>query len=926
MTNMAADVFLIISEGEYIEYIVVALCLMVFAGYEATRCRNMDNTITGKVTALVRKLRSHDLPDWGEVFKNFRVGLSKKQYDKFKNRNVPKIEKSARLASNLGYAKIEDIVRQAKLKISGTVLSLASGKGGWDQYVAKIPSVTSVKSFTLGRGPGHQGHEERSPVDYQGKEKVSTTYADIRDIPNIRADFVLFDGGEYHPKLEKEREKFYKLFLEGVYRQVMALPSCGFILKVLTPFDPAILDLLTDIQNMTGKGQFYRSVHSNNATLELYFVSKPKGNLRSSVRKLLDTVMNMTIDTSARKSVKIEVPLIRSKVVLDDVEILEPLDMGASIQQLGPQVHAAKEEFKHWEHIGTYPVGSKGSTVSKYNGYVYDVIKSFCHIITGFMHWRATDTTPEGFHRVFKDKIDTSPNENVPHQEGIRAAYHALADHVLKKGFSWHTVPLDELPALANKTSTSAFVDTDYAKMGDFFADPTWQKQLNDFESNLVNGRPTHGIFNTIGKREKKYSPGGPKGSRMVAYLPIVARVSELRVFRVLNEVTHQCMSKFGVGGLGLHDLGERMAEDWMESGASSDIAGFDTRVGLTWLCMEHEFLRRLGAPKIVTYWYRLYAYPMILVVALSKFTRSWLLSGRGQRMSGSGTTYPMNTVTRIVLQLLQICRTETVDLDHYQGVYEKTREILRGNTWKGGISGDDQYVTSTEKNIREYVKHGNLMHDLGFPRKNMHRDSNDNICDVIEEMEFCSHWYEKVSYYDSYNDRVEHRYMPTRTLAEILAKATIWLGANARELDEEAWASGQGNNLLINYHHIRMARYIGIAIKSVVRPNITLGDKGGWFMRKNWMRDGEIMDIINDVLFGESTQYPRPGFRVRSLKHLGYIKGKAEVRADPNFNMRQTTTWRSRVWNVVRSITIKRGISTDLSMLTAWKIEQRVL
>lgn len=155
-----------------------------------------------------------------------------------------------------------------------------------------------------------------------------------------------------------------------------------------------------------------------------------------------------------------------------------------------------------------------------------------------------------------------------------------------------------------------------------------------------------------MGKREKK-AMEFIKGSRMIAYLPIPTRLLELKVFGKILELTKVKYNRFGVGSLGLHDLGQRLKEIWKGQAVSDDIAGFDTKISKLTLQLELEFLEILGTGPTARKLYEIYAHPMLLIPVPSEFMRSQLVEGQGQRMSGSNTTYSMNTCTRLAIALL---------------------------------------------------------------------------------------------------------------------------------------------------------------------------------------------------------------------------------------------------------------------------------
>lgn len=113
-------------------------------------------------------------------------------------------------------------------------------------------------------------------------------------------------------------------------------------------------------------------------------------------------------------------------------------------------------------------------------------------------------------------------------------------------------------------------------------------------------------------------------------------------------------------------------------------------------------------------------------------------------------------------------------------------------------------------------------------------------------------------------------RWMPIRRSDEILAEAVIMKG-NIRSREQElAWARAQGLNLIVNYFHIKLIRMVGGALLSATPQDIMLSDvKEGWAYRKKpWIKEGNVIDIVNNCLFVSSTSKPTE-YRVTTLKDL---------------------------------------------------------
>lgn len=869
---------------------------------------------------IMEKLRINHVRDHHRIYKTHLKTLSKSAFNRLKMRGTRWIERSA-LKVSRGYDKINEIMMETKLRPYGTVLSLCCGAGGWEQAIADYPAVEKIHSVTFGSGPGHVGHKNFSEKLYPGKSKVHLSYSDARVFPVTRHDWLLFDGGESHPDPDVEANKFNSLFSQTVMRQINANTK-GFFLKILTPGNATTMDFMKRIQEITGKGCLMRLSQSRASTSECYFVSTKIVPVEKAVRLCMEGFIRRACETGPLKPLRFGpgYSYYREPVAED---LGEPLDYSASIEQCGVPCQEQGRNYNHWESRGVYPTGSEGSAGMKYVSLGMVLIRKLVLSLPGFSSWKLTDTTPQGFIGVFNAKVDTSPTENHEHWSYVEAVFEGVANSFLRRGFRYKEMNMDEVRLQANKQGAPGFQDK-WRNVGEFLEDPQARAVLTEHEKALLDGKPLGGIFNTMGKREKKESATGPKGSRMVAYLPIPMRMIEMKAFGCLLKLTKPMYNRFGVGGLGLHDLGMRLKEVWLGHGLGTDIAGFDTRVSATWMKQEMKFLQRLGMGELGRQLYRLYMFPAIMIPIPSDFRRSELLFGRGQRMSGTNITYSMNTVSRLVLLLTQVVLAKKMNVGDVSRFVEKTMlddkvKGVDGVILGGVISGDDEVTTGDTQTMNMVARSAHLLHDLGFPRKNIPREVIQPLASDVSSVEFCSHRYTRVTYYDSYNNRTVERYQPTRAVSEIVAKAVIRIGVGD-ELSDEAWLSAQGNNLLVNYHHLRTVRALGLAMKAAVNPNLILTEEGGFLRPTPWMRPGDILDVINAVLFGNSTHYPVPDFAVRSLSHLGYLSPRMEVAFDPEVFTKAREKWRSVLRYEVEAGIAQFATGGDVTVLGEWR------
>jgi 23S rRNA U2552 (ribose-2'-O)-methylase RlmE/FtsJ len=906
--------------------LVAILCLgFLFLGLMAAsmkRGANRDGSLS-VIENIITKWEKAPLRDWIKEYKGEMVNLSKTGFDTFKARGVRPIIKDE-LVTSRGFDKLKEIIRLTRVFPTGNVLSLCCGRGGWEQAYARLPGVTNIKAITFGPGPGHEGHEPFTNKEFPGRHKVNLLYGDAREYPKTDHDTLLFDGGESDTDPEKEVIRFNDLFRRAVMRQIYPGTKC-FILKVLTPTDDETLKMLSEIQEITGKGAMYRVSSSRNSTLEVYFVSTPRANLSSRIKTILKTVMER-----ARKGRKLaprkigpDYTYYRPQIVTKAVEVLQPLDMTAAIAELGPTVPEEGRNYNHWENKGVYPTGVEGSTGMKRNEYGLRCANRLLSNLPEFDDWKLTNTTPEGFVEVFNRKIDITPKEDHAHNEKMREVYLGLADHFRKMGYRHREMSYDDILKQANRSGAPCHIDV-HQSVGDFLNTPDWRKEVERVRKGFLEGKPTKAIFNTMGKREKK-KMSKIQGSRMIAYLPIPMRMLEMKVFGNLLKLTKPSLNRFGVGGLGLHDLGSRIEEVWKGFGVSNDIAGFDTRVGVVIQSLESMFIQELTdnveLKEIVGLMYRMYAYPHILIPIPSVFRRSELLAGRGQRMSGTNPTYSMNTITRLAIFCTEIVVGKNIPLSEIRR--EVTRIMAGSHGWGdigGTISGDDATFTSKEQHVALLRNTGEVLEEIGFPRKNMAPSQKAEVAESIEEVDFCSHHYERISYYDSYSKRTVYKYAPTRGVAEIVAKSLIRVGGQDRELDSQAWLSAQGNNLLVNYPHLRTCRALGMAYKAVVNPNVVLSDRGGMIRPRPWMMTGDVLDVFNRVMFGDSTNYPIPDFRVREWGHVGYMKQAREQIYDPNCFKAARARWRDGLRRDVERAIYELSTGGNTDIMDGWR------
>lgn len=879
-------------------------------------------TNSDKITKILQELRKKweesPLKDWGKIFKDQMKPLDKKEFNEFRSRGLQEMLRTQKIASR-GYFKIQDMVKQTGITIYGRVLNLCCGRAGWEEFIAPMPQVKYVRSVTLGPGPSTPKHEKLTSVRFEGREKCNFFYGDARQEPPGDYDWILYDGGEDKPDPNEVAQKNHRLLVECVAKHVK--PGIKFLWKVLCPWYPETIEYLEKVQNITGKGGFVLCSQSRVSNCELYFVSINRTNLRKQVRALLMVKIDRAILGGEGTTIRPpeEVKVVHKCTTIPGVENLPPISMKVSLDMLGPTIAEPGRSYLHWKSLGVYPYGTTGTAGQSSLPIVAQVMAGARDVIPGLDNWKLTDTTPRGFFKVFKNKVDTSPEEFHNHWPVMKMAY----DSLLKwhANFQYHVLTPEEIVGQANPAGAKGVTDgLNYNNVAEFLSLPDWELIVHEVEEALLAGKPMHAVWTTQGKREKKKTGHEAKGSRMIAFLPIPMRIIELKYLGSFMSLVKPEVDQACVGGVGLHDLGERMKRLWKQRGIYDDVAGWDTRVPATMLDLEHYFLQHLvgkerRASSMIRRLYQIYKRPHILIPMEGPYKRSELLEGFGQRMSGSLPTYVMNTKSR---EALLIAMTATILGMTTDEVVLELNRMGSDNTHVGRlsamISGDDCNVFMNVDDAAAMSEGFWFTNEMGFIRKDINFLAKTPVQKRMEDMEFCSHRYERVTYYDSYNDRVVDRYMPTRDVSEILAKSSMWLNPKSGEYGELAWMTTQGSNLLVLYHHMRLPRLVGFMYKAIAPDNLLLTGEGPIWKKTPWLKPGKLIDIINEVLFGASTMYPVPGFQVREFRHLGYLSMKREASyIDTSLETnRALAKWKKRAIKTTKHLNHRFGGDTE--------------
>lgn len=828
----------------------------------------------------------HKLNKIGKEYKELVNDTPKPIFDRVKFYTVPFPPRDLQIPSR-GYYKlkqIDDHMTSKGIIMKGTFIDLCAGAGGWSHYLVKDRKMlhgTAVSYWTQ-----YATHEQ-----WKGPSEIRTITGDISRIRPFKADWIFCDGGESMRNADQEEARHANL-LKGVYKWLDENRDSGFVIKVLQPTGPGVRRILKDIQKVTRKGALIRPELSRLSTSECYFVSLPISDVDQDAYSIMSTLIDKwkyaLVDTPANVTVRYasKVPEWQTPPKLEGVDPLEAYDYSEVIKELvGSRVfHPPRGLTSFLKEHGFYLCASKGSQGGKENAYVSKLLAVVKDKIPGLRLWKPTSTTPEATFRVVQEKIDKAPVEEHQHWDLIQKTYALMKEYMREKGYKLRYLTNEEVTLDANPQGTmgmqeatmeheglkynfSSIKDYSMLKVGKKYL---WNIKMESILRDLERGKPTKAIFETTAKKEKKQDTSRFKdrGSRLIWFLPATWRLHEQRVFGGLESILGRL--PFTVSGRPLYDYGELIAECFAPGGMAAvadDVAGWDTRVSKGLQMLECDLLMSMAKDqehkKYIRDLYRIYANPCLAVdrkMPTESEAETAVYTSQGQVASGRRPTYAMNTITNMLLTLISVTKSRNMS-------DEQALNWIRSKLYKGQdtdfsafFSGDDKVVIMKMDKIRVYASKGyQFMNDLGMIRKDVALNDDSRVIVAVNDLEFCSNRYVEVNY--RLNDgTVFRRWMPMRGADEIFGKAMMALKKAKNFETEEAWARVQGMNLLVNYHHLPEARALGLILMSVTNNRIMLmGLDEGWaYQSKPWMRDGDIVEIVSNCLFGDSTTIER--------------------------------------------------------------------
>jgi hypothetical protein len=774
-----------------------------------------------------------------------------------------------------GYPKLSNILQQSNVSISGRVVDICSGRGGWTQRCLIEPAVDMVTAITLSA----VGHEPFMVRD----ARVQLLLTDYLSVQPIKIDTLLFDGGEAHSSPLKEADLFFRL-LSGIEPWLALNPSANFVIKLLTPYDPRVRQFVKRVQEITGRGSIHRCAYSRNSSMEFYLASGPSCDVDQTITFLMEKVRIAGLHPSA--TISYGEAFLKAHRAWSDVDrtdmgkmpLLKGFDMSASLAEVTRDVLMPPRKcFEFFEELGYFPQVKFASGRAIINPFVDRLMKPIAGLPSGMAQWRLASTDSRETYLHVVNKLDKAPCENHGYNREMRLATEALVKYMKKKGCSLRRLTEREIANRVNRTSSMGVQENSlgFSDMGEYIDSKVWPDRVKRYMRCLRAGRPILSIFNTMGKHElKKSIAKEKKASRLVWYLPATARLAEMQIMGSFMDILHHVPGS--VSGFPLYDYGELMQSRSNEGDVfvADDVASWDAKLSLGDLERECWAMMQLtdddSLKNDIRSLYELYSHKLAIVSRpAGSHDEKVIIKTRGMRGSGEVTTYGLNTWTNVVVNMARMAVSEAPsNLALY---YDELLSSMAGGGEIGMlISGDDCVVSGPLKRMSSFAKRGGqFMGEIGKPRKNLGVDEPSPIEIDMARIEFCSHTYSRVEIVGN-DERSYYRWMPTRSVGEIFSKARTMKNAPIDVNVAEAWARVVAIGNLILYPHISDCRYLFSAVASACRSNLLLTGmrEVGWPVKFEILDENTVLDIVNEQLFGRGTHFPQEA-RIRSLYQI---------------------------------------------------------
>nr|NP_776035.1 putative non-structural protein NS5 [Tamana bat virus] len=796
----------------------------------------------------------------GRQYKFTLNKLNKHDFLQFKGENVYELENKDDFPSR-GFAKMDWMIKSTLFQPRGFVVDGGCGAGGFSARMCFEKPVAKILGYTIGKDKHHT-------PDLNGKKVYKKFNWEIGDLfkKRIRCDTFVMDIGESHPNQEIEAIgdlKRLNWFKENV--------DCkNWCIKIMVPTHEQVLHALP-------KGStLIRNPWSRNSTLEMYCVpgSNEPGRMVSNVIKVLNQRINRTSWQGS---------IMKKLYYPEDEEQVGSTKVNYIIEKEKLQNFTLQEErrvFNHWKCLGSVEASRKGSSGQNYNSIITAITSGLRKVVPSIEHWMLTSTKPEDTFSTFLRKVDQPPQPLGNYKSEFQEKFKWVQQWYKSKNKHGRILTNEEVISKFKSDGALGFRCQHYGSIQEALENPNFFKDLEAEEINHLHGKCTRGVFDVIGKKEKKDLYGKPKGSRLIMYLDLVERFLEHKYLGFLNS-DHWCHPEnlpSGVSAVSPYEYPRMIVEkckidprsDLMENWViQDDTAGWDTRLHDDVLECEQSFLCDFAESeehiKHILRIYKNYRNPMIKLTDDSG-TRDLILIGKGQRCSGTVVTYSMNTITNTVVQMMRM--QEVLELSNEECLHKMM------------VSGDDCLLVLKPEEAIKVSKSLKFINSTGFIRKDVPRHVPSPVVKDWKNISFCSHGIAKGRMQNG-----EYLWTLGKNEAEIIGKAQLQIGAFGDEINEQSQAKAMALYLLLTFPMRRDIRLIAKAIMACCQEGLVpMGKvKEPLIWGEPWLDSMDIVNIINKIY----------GTNFYTLEEVPYVRHSLDMERGSTIHTNERSNWK---------------------------------
>ncbi|AIV98055.1 polyprotein [Paraiso Escondido virus] len=864
----------------------------------------------------------------GELWKRKLNSLGKREFNIYRKTSIREVDRTEARREldrknvtgghcvSRGSMKLAWMAERGYVKLTGRVVDLGCGRGGWSYYAASQRNVMGVNAYTLGVA----GHE--TPMNVQTLGWNIIKFKDKTDVYRLapsRYDTVLCDIGESSPSPDVEATRTLKVL--GTLEGWLERGAENFCCKVLAPYMPDVLEKIEKLQRQYG-GSLVRVPFSRNSTHEMYYVSGARGHVMDQVSITSSLLLRRMKQPHGMNSTEPDLILpVGTRNVGSEAA---PMNMGKiekRLQRIRSEhnnfMYDKEHPYRTWHYHGSYPIKGSGSAASMVNG-VTKLLTMPWDIYETVTRMGMTDTTPFGQQRVFKDKVDTKAPEPPKGTRQIMREVNRWLLQFIGRGKKPRLCTKEEFIAKVNSHAALGVnlrEQDNWSSAAEAVKDPHFWHLVSEERINHLEGKCETCIYNMMGKREKKPAEfGKAKGSRAIWYMWLGARFLEFEALGFLNEDhwMSRANSFAGVEGTGLQYLGyilQDIAELQGGDMYADDTAGWDTKITEADLEDESEIVNLMDA-----YHAKLAMAVMDLtyahkVVEVARPTGDGVvmdvISRTDQRGSGQVVTYALNTFTNMKVTVIRMAESEGVI--GREDIEELTQKSLaRLKAWllmhgqerlkRMAVSGDDQVVKPLDDRFAGALIHLNAM---AKTRKDIDEWTPSVGWSDWERVPFCSNHFHELVLKDGRRITV-----PCREQDELIGRARVAAGNGWMLRETACLAKAYGQMWSLLYFHRRDLRLLSNAIGSSVPVDWVPSGRTTWSIhtKGEWMTSSNMLDVWNRVWI-QDNPHMKDKSEVREWRDVPYLAKGQDQRCGSLIGTSRRASWAWSMWTTVEKI-----------------------